>query len=239
MAEDKPLKKPFTDEQQDFLMDYLFEKYMNDMMKSKERSEDFYNQPPTTDPAGNELMKAKSNNPLMDMINKGVKDTKKEGIMMAQQYEQGGDLNYVIEMMANETDPDKLEELKMIIREMLGTTPYMSIRQSPTFKLADGGFIETLKDKLSEFADKFKNDKPRFFAGQPLNEAAENDPRYKANLTKRVYRDLGYTDEEIDQIVKEGAGDFLGLGEYLEQIESLNKDAVGIMKIKEEQKDKQ
>jgi len=78
-------------------------------------------------------------NSFMNMIDKGVKDTKKEGIMMAQQYEQGGDLNYVIEMMANETDPDKLEELKMMIREMLGTTPYMSIRQSPTFKLADGG----------------------------------------------------------------------------------------------------
>lgn len=78
---------------------------------------------------------------LMKMLGDSVKDTKKEGILMAQQYEQGGDLNYVIEMMANETDPDKLEELKSIIREMLGTTPYMSIRQSPTFKLAEGGIV--------------------------------------------------------------------------------------------------
>jgi hypothetical protein len=80
-------------------------------------------------------------NSFMDMIDKGVNNTKKEGIMMAQQYEQGGDLNYVIEMMKNETDPDKLEELKSIIREMLGTTPYMSIRQDPTRRAADGGIV--------------------------------------------------------------------------------------------------
>ena len=54
--------------------------------------------------------------------------------MTVQQYEQGGDLNYTIEMLANETDPDKQEELKSIIREMLGVTPYMSIRQTPDFK---------------------------------------------------------------------------------------------------------
>jgi hypothetical protein len=80
-------------------------------------------------------------NSFMDMIDKGVNNTKKEGIMMAQQYEQGGDLNYVIEMMKNETDPDKLEELKSIIREMLGTTPYMSIRQDPVRKAAEGGIV--------------------------------------------------------------------------------------------------
>jgi hypothetical protein len=38
-------KKPFTDEQKDMLMDYLFNKFMNDMMQQKERSEDIYNQP--------------------------------------------------------------------------------------------------------------------------------------------------------------------------------------------------
>ena len=80
-------------------------------------------------------------NSFMNMIDKGVKDTKKEGIMTAEQYKQGGDLNYVIEMMKNETDPDKLEELKSIIREMLGTTPYMSIRQDPVRKAADGGIM--------------------------------------------------------------------------------------------------
>ena len=102
-------KKPFTDEQKDMLMDYLFNKFMNDMMQQKERSEDIYNQPPSTDAIGNEVREAKSNNAFMDMIDKGVNNTKKEGIMTAQQYKQGGDLNYVIEMMKNETDPDKLE----------------------------------------------------------------------------------------------------------------------------------
>ena len=152
-------KKPFTDEQKDMLMDYLFNKFMNDMMNSKERSEDIYNQPRKSDPVGNELIEAKSNNALMDMLSKALKDTAsegikgiptkedlekiksttpedktQEGIMTAQQYEQGGDLNYTIEMLANETDPDKQEELKSIIREMLGVTPYMSIRQTPDFK---------------------------------------------------------------------------------------------------------
>ena len=174
-------------------------------------------------------------NSFMNMIDKGVKDTKKEGIMTAEQYKQGGDLNYVIEMMKNETDPDKLEELKSIIREMLGTSPYMSIRQDPVRKAADGGFMEKIKNLLDKF--KPNNDEPRFFAGQPLNEAAENDPRYQAQIKKAVYRDLGYTDEEIDEIVKKGAGDFLGLGEVLKQIEPSNKDAVGIMKLMEEQKE--
>ena len=152
-------KKPFTDEQKDMLMDYLFNKFMNDMMQQKERSEDIYNQPPSTDAIGNEVREAKSNNALMDMLSKALKDTAsegikgiptkedlekvksttpedktQEGIMTAQQYEQGGDLNYTIEMLANETDPDKQEELKSIIREMLGVTPYMSIRQTPDFK---------------------------------------------------------------------------------------------------------
>jgi hypothetical protein len=172
-------------------------------------------------------------NTFMDMIDKGVNNTKKEGIMTAQQYKLGGDLNYIIEMMKNETDPDKLEELKMQIREMLGTTPYMSIRQDPVRKAADGGFMETLKDKFSKFVDKLKSDEPRFFAGQPLNEAAENDPRYQANLVKRVYRDLGYSDEEIDEIVKNKAGDFLELGKYLNQIESLNKAEGGIISLAE------
>lgn len=168
-------------------------------------------------------------NSFMDMIDKGVKDTKKEGIMTAEQYKLGGDLNYVIEMMKNETDPDKLEELKSIIREMLGTSPYMSIRQDPVRKAADGGFMEKIKNLLDKF--KTNNDEPRFFAGQPLNEAAENDPRYQAEIKKKVYRDLGYTDEEIDEIVKKGAGDFLGLGEVLNQIEPSNKAEGGIMEL--------
>ena len=179
------------------------------------------------------MKEAPSENEFMKLLEAGVNDTKKEGIMTAQQYKLGGDLNYIIEMMKNETDPDKLEELKMQIREMLGTTPYMSIRQDPVRKAADGGFMETLKDKFSEFVDKLKSDEPRFFAGQPLNEAAENDPRYQANLAKKVYRDLGYSDEEIDEIVKKKAGDFLELGKYLNQIESLNKAEGGIVSLKD------
>ena len=58
MAEDKPLKKPFTDEQKDLLMDYLFNKFMEDMMKEKMRREDFYNQPPETDPEGKRILSA-------------------------------------------------------------------------------------------------------------------------------------------------------------------------------------
>jgi len=58
MAEDKPLKKPFTDEQKDLLMDYLFNKFMEDMMKDKMRREDFYNQPPETDPEGKRILSA-------------------------------------------------------------------------------------------------------------------------------------------------------------------------------------
>jgi len=179
------------------------------------------------------MKEAPSENEFMKLLEAGVNDTKKEGIMTAQQYKLGGDLNYIIEMMKNETDPDKLEELKMQIREMLGTTPYMSIRQDPVRKAADGGFMETLKDKFSKFIDKLESDEPRFFAGQPLNEAAENDPRYQANLAKKVYRDLGYSDEEIDEIVKKKAGDFLELGKYLNQIESLNKAEGGIVSLKD------
>ncbi len=58
MAEDKPLKKPFTDEQKDLLMDYLFNKFMEDMMKDKMRREDFYNQPLPTDPEGKPILSA-------------------------------------------------------------------------------------------------------------------------------------------------------------------------------------
>ena len=148
-------KKPFTDEQKDMLMDYLFNKFMNDMMQQKERSEDIYNQPPSTDAIGNEVREAKSNNAFMDMIDKGVNNTKKEGIMTAQQYKQGGDLNYVIEMMKNETDPDKLEELKMQIREMLGTTPYMSIRQDPVRKANEGGDAKE-ENPLRQFRDDYE-----------------------------------------------------------------------------------
>jgi hypothetical protein len=76
-------KQPFTDEQKDLLMDYLFNKYMEDMMRSKERSEDFYNQPAPKDMLGNERIEAKSNNPFMDMISKGISNTKPEGVMTA------------------------------------------------------------------------------------------------------------------------------------------------------------
>jgi hypothetical protein len=94
-------------------------------------------------------------NSLMNMIDKGVKDTKKEGIITAEQYKQGGDLNYVIEMMKNETDPDKLEELKSIIREMLGTTPYMSIRQDPVRKANEGGDAKE-ENPLRQFRDDYE-----------------------------------------------------------------------------------
>lgn len=94
-------------------------------------------------------------NSFMNMIDKGVKDTKKEGIMTAEQYKLGGDLNYVIEMMKNETDPDKLEELKSIIREMLGTSPYMSIRQDPVRKASEGGDAKE-ENPLRQFRDDYE-----------------------------------------------------------------------------------
>lgn len=94
-------------------------------------------------------------NSFMDMIDKGVNDTKKEGIMTAEQYKLGGDLNYVIEMMKNETDPDKLEELKSIIREMLGTSPYMSIRQDPVRKASEGGDAKE-ENPLRQFRDDYE-----------------------------------------------------------------------------------
>ena len=84
-------KIPFTDEQRDFLMDYLFNKFMEDMMNDEMRRNDPYNQPPATDPSGNIIIEAsmpgnmnkKETNMLMDMIGKGVEDIKKEGIMTA------------------------------------------------------------------------------------------------------------------------------------------------------------
>src|SRR5210317_208176 len=94
-------------------------------------------------------------NSFMDMIDKGVNNTKKEGIMTAEQYKLGGDLNYIIEMMKNETDPDKLEELKMQIREMLGTTPYMSIRQDPVRKANEGGDAKE-ENPLRQFRDDYE-----------------------------------------------------------------------------------
>ena len=139
MAEDKPLKKPFTDEQQDFLMDYLFEKYMNDMMKSKERSEDFYNQPPTTDPEGNILMQASlpgnfNKNELemlMGLIDQGVKDTKKEGIMMARDDRIGTLMNLLeAERMSDNPDLDKIREYEGELFNLM----------SPR-KAADGGIV--------------------------------------------------------------------------------------------------
>ena len=76
-------KVPFTDEQRDFLMDYLFNKFMEDMMNDQMRQ----NQQPPTDPQGNITIEAsmpgnmnkKETNMLMDMIGKGVEDIKKEG----------------------------------------------------------------------------------------------------------------------------------------------------------------
>ena len=58
MAEDKPIRKPFTDDQRDLLMDYLFNKFMEDMMKDEMRRKDFYNQPPETDPEGKPILSA-------------------------------------------------------------------------------------------------------------------------------------------------------------------------------------
>jgi hypothetical protein len=130
-------KQPFTDDQKDFLFDYMLEFFRERELNEKE--EGFPRKP--RDPEGAVIYEAKEKNMLMDMLGDSVKDTKKEGIMTAEQYKLGGDLNYVIEMMKNETDPDKLEELKSIIREMLGTSPYMSIRQDPVRKAADGGIV--------------------------------------------------------------------------------------------------
>tara|TARA_R100000005_G_scaffold96428_2_gene83238 strand:+ start:83 stop:1057 length:975 start_codon:yes stop_codon:yes gene_type:complete len=111
-------------------------------------------------------------NSFMDMINKGVKDTKKEGIMTAEQYKLGGDLNYVIEMMKNETDPDKLEELKSIIREMLGTSPYMSIRQSPDLKASNDEAVRQLEILFEMFKDQGMSDEEAEKAARERMESA-------------------------------------------------------------------
>ena len=166
------MAKPFTDKQKDFLFDYMLEFFKERELNEKE--EGFPRKP--RDPEGAVIYEAKSNNAFMDMIGKALKDTAsegikgvptkedlekaksltpKEGILTAQQYEQGGDLNYVIEMMKNETDPDKLEELKSIIREMLGTTPYMSIRQDPTRKASEGGDAKE-ENPLRQFRDDYE-----------------------------------------------------------------------------------
>jgi hypothetical protein len=202
-------KKPFTDEQKDMLMDYLFNKFMNDMMQQKERSEDIYNQPPSTDAIGNEVREAKSNNAFMDMIDKGVNNTKKEGIMTAQQYKLGGDLNYIIEMMKNETDPDKLEELKMQIREMLGTTPYMSIRQDPVRKAADGGIIS-----LAEGGDPLYEMFEEVWENTPASERATGSVK---KATVRVTGDpLSYRNflKDLGFIKTAEAADVKALGKY-------------------------
>jgi hypothetical protein len=267
-------KQPFTDEQKNLLMDYLFNKYMEDMMRSKERSEDFYNQPPPKDMLGNERIEAKSNNPFMDMISKGISNTKPEGVMTAGNTRiielnslidpdmDPGDLRTIYDDMMRESGGNypgvdfdtflksigtrtasndeavrQLENLFEMFKEQgmsdeeAAKAARERMENAPVRKAADGGFMETLKDKFSEFVNKLKSDEPRFFAGQPLNEAAENDPRYQAILAKKVYRDLGYSDEEIDEIVKKKAGDFLELGKYLNQIESLNKAEGGIVSL--------
>jgi hypothetical protein len=58
MAEDKPIRKPFTDDQKDFLFDFLLEKFMDDLRKDEMRRQDFYNQPPETDPEGKPILSA-------------------------------------------------------------------------------------------------------------------------------------------------------------------------------------
>ena len=58
MAEDKPIRKPFTDDQKDFLFDFLLEKFMDDLRKDEMRRKDFYNQPPETDPEGKPILSA-------------------------------------------------------------------------------------------------------------------------------------------------------------------------------------
>jgi len=83
-------KVPFTDEQKDFLMDYLYNKFMEDMMNDQMRRNDFYNQPPPTDSQGNILMEASmpgnlnkaESNMLMSLLEDGIKNTKREGIMI-------------------------------------------------------------------------------------------------------------------------------------------------------------
>ena len=83
-------KVPFTDEQRDFLMDYLFNKFMEDMMNDEMRRNDPYNQPPPTDSQGNIIFEASmpgnlnkaESNMLMSLLDDGIKNTKREGIMI-------------------------------------------------------------------------------------------------------------------------------------------------------------
>jgi hypothetical protein len=51
-------KKPLTDEQQDFLMDYLLDKFMREKEFEQMRKEDRYNQPPQTDSVGKAIVSA-------------------------------------------------------------------------------------------------------------------------------------------------------------------------------------
>ena len=81
---------PFTDEQRDFLMDYLYNKFMEDMMRDEMRRNDPYNQPPPTDSQGNIIFEASmpgnlnkaESNMLMSLLDDGIKNTKREGIMI-------------------------------------------------------------------------------------------------------------------------------------------------------------
>jgi len=84
------IKVPFTDEQRDFLMDYLYNKFMEDMMRDEMRRNDPYNQPPPTDSQGNIIFEASmpgnlnkaESNMLMSLLDDGIKNTKREGIMI-------------------------------------------------------------------------------------------------------------------------------------------------------------
>lgn len=67
-------KKPLTDEQQDFLMDYLLDKFMREKEFDQMRKEDRYNQPPKTDAVGKEIVSANMGGMIsMDQMTSPIK----------------------------------------------------------------------------------------------------------------------------------------------------------------------
>jgi len=166
-------KQPFTDEQKNLLMDYLFNKYMEDMMRSKERSEDFYNQPPPKDMLGNERIEAKSNNPFMDMISKGISNTKPEGVMTA-----GNtriiELNSLIDP---DMDPGDLRTIyDDMMRESGGNYPGVDfdtfLKSIGTRTASDDNYIRQLENLFEMFKDEGLSDEEAEKAARERMESA-------------------------------------------------------------------
>lgn len=93
-------KVPFTDEQKDFLMDYMFNKFMQDKMMEDERRKDIYSQPR----ASVLQASAKSDNPFMNMLDKSVKSMPKEGILTVSDDQRIKELQELLEATTDPSD---------------------------------------------------------------------------------------------------------------------------------------